>query len=107
MILYIFPLIFAIFDDFSKFCSSFDVLYFEKSSNMAKKLVKNEESLVQPFSPQYFGIPETQVLGTHSATNIHFKINVQTAYLVLIFTTPISIQLLLTPGGVRVQKYGM
>ena len=52
-------------------------------------------------------VPETQVLGTRSATNIHFKINVQTAYLFLIFTTPISIQLLLTPGGVRVQKYSM
>ena len=51
-----------------------------KNHQIWQKNGKNEESLVQPFSPQYFGIPETQVLGTRSATNIHFKINVQTVY---------------------------
>ena len=31
---------FAIFDDFSKFCSAFSTLHFEKSSNLAKKVEK-------------------------------------------------------------------
>ena len=37
-IFFIFPAIFAIFDDFSKFCSTFASLHFEKSSNTAKSL---------------------------------------------------------------------
>ena len=47
-----FCLIFAIFDDFSKFHSTFIALQFEKSSNMAK----NEENLVRlAFNPFLHG----------------------------------------------------
>ena len=38
-----FTTIFAIFDEFSEFCSTFGTHHFEKSSNTAKSLGKNEE----------------------------------------------------------------
>ena len=42
------PTIWALFDVFSKFCSAFSILHFEKSSNMSKNLSKNEvNGLVQ------------------------------------------------------------
>ena len=40
-----FPEIFAIFDAFSKFCSTFGTLHFEKSSNIAKILWQNGQNL--------------------------------------------------------------
>ena len=37
--------VFAIFDDFSEFCSTFGTLHFEKSSNTAKSLEKMKKNL--------------------------------------------------------------
>ena len=60
-----FSSIFAKFDDFSKFCSIFDLLYFPKNFKYCKKLVKNQENpfstCLQPISH----VPTTWVSGTH------------------------------------------
>ena len=48
---------YVIFDDFSKFCSIFGVLHFEKSSNVVKNLSKNEENPCSPYlKPQSLSI---------------------------------------------------
>ena len=66
---------FALFDDFSKFCSTFSLHSTLKNHQIwPKSLAKNEEksssSCLQPISPWYCGYPETRVLGTRSsATN--------------------------------------
>ena len=44
-IFFIFPTIFAIFDDFSKLCSTFGTLYIEKSSNTVESLEKMKKNL--------------------------------------------------------------
>ena len=38
--------IFCIFDDFSKFCSTFGALHFEKSSSIPPSFAENEENRV-------------------------------------------------------------
>jgi len=44
-----FVTIFAIFDDFSKFCSTFGSLYFEKSSNILQKVWRKWGKIIQLF----------------------------------------------------------
>ena len=57
------------FDDFSKFLSTFGVLHFEKSSNMAKKW---RRAFVWPISTLYnvLRVPETRISGNCSATKL-------------------------------------
>ena len=45
----------------SKICSTFDVLHFEKSSNMAKTLEKSCSTCLKPISPQQCEYPKPQI----------------------------------------------
>jgi hypothetical protein len=60
--LHFLPNLWHIFDDFSKFLSALGMLHFEKSSNNAKNLAKNEEkprsSCLKPISSQHLQNPK-------------------------------------------------
>ena len=59
---------FAMLDEF---CRAFNMLHFEKSSNMAKKISKiwRKASFILPSTHFSLRVPKTRVSGTHSATS--------------------------------------
>ena len=99
--LLIFSIFCGIFDDFSKFFGTF---YFEKSSNMHKKLAKNEEKpcstcldlifrLIPGTRISYFGL----VMKSGSKSQVRVELGLQSSgfYRVITIRSPLGFRVLL------------